>query len=258
MVIKEGANKGKEHPVSPTFDSKDPFRNANVRKALNLAVDREQIRKTYFGDAGIPSAVQGVPPYRGDHKGDWKSYAYNPQEAKRLLTEAGYPNGFEFNFYVGPWTGLSEAPDIAEVLVGYWKAIGLNPKLVPEETSVTIPKARARELGKSMTIWQGSINTYQQHMLFLVSKVTGAPGYIWEYEELDNMYIELTKATDPKERLRITQQMGDYVYNNYLSLPMFFVVPQIAFDPAVLKDYSVNYRNFGPVNHHEFSEPIYK
>jgi peptide/nickel transport system substrate-binding protein len=258
MEIKEGPNKGEIHPVAPTFDPQDPFRDARVRKALNLAIDREQIKETYFGDAGILEAVQGIPPYRFDHKSDWKPYPYDPEEAKRLLVEAGYPNGFEFNFPVGPWTGLSEAPDIAEVLVGYWKAIGLNPKLIPEETSVTIPKARARELGRTITFWQGSINTYQQHMLFLVSKVTGAPGYVWEYEELDDMYIQLTKATDPQERLRITHQMGDFVYSNYLSLPMFFIVPQIAFDPGILKDYSVNYRNFGPVNHHEFTEPVYR
>ena len=52
--------------------------------------------------------------------------------------------------------------------------------------------------------------------------------------------------------------MGDFVYDNYLSLPLFLVVPQVAIDPEVVLDYSVSMRNFGPVNHHEFTEPVYK
>lgn len=95
-------------------------------------------------------------------------------------------------------------------------------------------------------------------MQYLVSKVTGAPGYVWEYETLDNLYIDLVQSVDPDERLSIIHEMGDFVYNNYLSLPLFLVIPQVAIDPEVVLDYSVNMRNFGPVNHHEFTEPVYR
>ena len=81
-------------------------------------------------------------------------------------------------------------------------------------------------------------------MQWIVSKVTGAPGYAWEYEQLDDLYIELAQNVDPSERLNIIHEMGDFVYNNYFSLPMFLVVPQAAIDPEVVVDYSVNMRNF--------------
>ena len=256
--IKSGLKAGETHPVAPTYDPDDPFRDVRVRKALNLAIDREEIQQVYFGDGGIIAAVQGIPPYRFDHKDSWTPYPYDPQQAKDLLADAGYSDGFRFDLRVGPWTGLSEAPEIAEVVAGYWRAVGLMPNLIEEEISEHIGRTRAREMGQSITFWQGSINLYRQHMQYLVSKVTGAPGYVWEYDTLDNLYIDLVQSIDPDERLDIIHEMGDFVYNNYLSLPLFLVVPQAAIDPEVVLDYSVNMRNFGPVNHHEFTEPVYK
>jgi peptide/nickel transport system substrate-binding protein len=256
--IKAGPKKGEIHPVSPTYDPDDPFRDIRVRKALNLAVDREEIQQVYFGDGGIIATVEGIPPYRSDHKDSWTPYPYDPEEAKKLLTAAGYPNGFDFDFRVGQWTGLSEAPEIAEVVAGYWKAVGLEPNLIEEEIIQHINMARARDLAGTVIFWQGSINLYRQKMQWIVSKVTGAPGYAWEYEQLDDLYIELAQNVDPSERLNIIHEMGDFVYNNYFSLPMFLVVPQAAIDPEVVVDYSVNMRNFGPVNYHEFTEPQYK
>jgi len=82
-----------------------PFDDIRVRKALQLAVDREQIAKSYFKGTvdGKPAGLIS-PLYKGwtTPYDEWpaelkEEYSYNPAKAKKLLAEAGYPDGFKTN-----------------------------------------------------------------------------------------------------------------------------------------------------------------
>ena len=96
-----------------------------MRKALNFAIDRQAINDTFWDGEALPEAVHGIPPYRSDHKEEWLPfnglpYPYDPEEAKRLLAEAGYPDGFEFDYLVAPnYGGVPEGPDVAEAIAPY-------------------------------------------------------------------------------------------------------------------------------------------
>src|SRR5947207_7360519 len=75
---------------------KNPFKDVRVRKALNMAVDREAIRKVTMRGLSIPAGIMiapGVHPYSKQLDIVPK---YDPAAAKKLLADAGYPNGFEF------------------------------------------------------------------------------------------------------------------------------------------------------------------
>ena len=86
-----------DREVSPKAkgpDGKNPFRNVKVRKAVYLGIDEQAIVKHVMNGFAepasqfYPSAVFGYDP-------DIKRPDYNPDKAKALLKEAGYPNGFE-------------------------------------------------------------------------------------------------------------------------------------------------------------------
>jgi peptide/nickel transport system substrate-binding protein len=81
----------------------EPFTDINVRKAMQLAIDRETIAKTYYGGIvdGTPSGFisKALKGYCFAYE-DWPQslkdeYSYNPERARELLAEAGYPNGFK-------------------------------------------------------------------------------------------------------------------------------------------------------------------
>jgi peptide/nickel transport system substrate-binding protein len=73
---------------------KNPFKDARVRQAIYLAVDEQAIASKVMRGAATPSALM-ITPLLFDLSKDFKRPAYDPEKAKKLLAEAGYPNGFE-------------------------------------------------------------------------------------------------------------------------------------------------------------------
>ena len=109
-----------------------PLNDRRVREALSVAINREEIAKYIMaGEA----TVQGSQLNSWDlvWEKDLPRPAYNPEKAKQLLKEAGYPNGFKLNFYFFPHALMPEAKKIAESLAGYWANIGLDVKILQVE-----------------------------------------------------------------------------------------------------------------------------
>jgi peptide/nickel transport system substrate-binding protein len=77
------------------YTYKKPFDNLALRKAITMAVNRQNlVDYLYQGYAKVPNSL--LPSFIPGYSKDVKPYDYNPEEAKKLLVEAGYPNGFEF------------------------------------------------------------------------------------------------------------------------------------------------------------------
>ncbi len=120
------------------FD-KPPFSDLRVRQAVSMAGDRLTIAKTFYGGYARPAAT-GTTDYHGDAYTSWEKLpntpkwttispkevlGYNPEKAKKLLAEAGYPNGFKTSIVTTP----IYAPGLPEVFQSYLKAIGIEPNL---------------------------------------------------------------------------------------------------------------------------------
>ncbi|MGH8617435.1 MAG: ABC transporter substrate-binding protein [Burkholderiales bacterium] len=102
--------------------AKNPFTNVKVRQAVNHAIDRNAIVAQLVKGTASPLHVACNPAQFGC-EGSAKKYDYNPQRAKALLAEAGYPNGFDVDF----WTAR-ERP-IMEALVNQLGQVGIRANL---------------------------------------------------------------------------------------------------------------------------------
>ncbi|HWR43545.1 ABC transporter substrate-binding protein [Sporomusa sp.] len=77
------------------FTYKKPFDNLDLRKAISMAINRQQLVEfLYQGQAKLPNSP--LPDFIPGYSKDVKPYEYNVEEAKKMLAKAGYPNGFEF------------------------------------------------------------------------------------------------------------------------------------------------------------------
>ncbi len=107
-----------------------PLHDVRVRRALNLAIDRSKIIDGAFKGYAHPMAAL-TPPYADGLPGGLEPYAYNPEEAKRLLHEAGWPEGRPLKVAASPsWEG------IAQLLVDdFRKSLGIDVtlKVIPPE-----------------------------------------------------------------------------------------------------------------------------
>lgn len=99
-----------------------PFTDVRVRRAMNYAVDKERLLKLINGTGAEAKGV--LPPLMPGYNPDLKGYPYNPAMAKRLLTEAGYPNGFKATL----WASVShgERVKMAEALKEQLAEVGVR------------------------------------------------------------------------------------------------------------------------------------
>ena len=150
-------------PRPDKLDSKVPLVDKRVRQAMNLAINRQRHRPCPPGRAGCSRcACMGYHPkldsaiWPGIWNPDWDKrfeelYGYDPAKAKALLTQAGYPQGFEFTLYLYTLPGLPEMVDIGQAIALDWQAIGLKPKLV----EIDFPRVREQYRTKTIhgAVW---------------------------------------------------------------------------------------------------------
>src|SRR5262249_38840034 len=98
-----------------------PVRDKRVRQALNLALDKDAIMQFVFAGQGVPAAMYPIGSYgaAGGADTELQPYPYDPQKAKQLLAEAGYPNGFETKIYSYVTADLPELPRLTEAVADY-------------------------------------------------------------------------------------------------------------------------------------------
>ena len=110
----------------------EPFNNPKVREAMCYAIDRDAVIKTAFAGQGTP--LFGAPVMKGSVAYDpayTNYYSYDPEKAKAILTEAGYPNGFTFKLACSSTYKFNEQTAVA--VQAALKKIGVTAELVPTD-----------------------------------------------------------------------------------------------------------------------------
>jgi len=112
-----------------------PMKDKRVREAMNLAVNRAEIAQAIFAGKADPAAIpMGLSwSFRdiGFKVTPEMAYAHDPARARKLLADAGHPNGFAIDVYAFQLPGLPEGKAFAEAVAGYWQKIGVKAKLIP-------------------------------------------------------------------------------------------------------------------------------
>ncbi|MDL2218152.1 ABC transporter substrate-binding protein [Christensenellaceae bacterium OttesenSCG-928-M15] len=118
--------------------SEGPFKDARVREAFVCAIDRDSIVNSYF--RGLANPAKGLVPAPTKFAlNDYWNPQYNPERAKELLAEAGYPNGFDTEFYC-PNDAISMGP--ATVIQNQLAQVGINAQLYTVDFGVYLDKVR--------------------------------------------------------------------------------------------------------------------
>lgn len=111
-----------------------PFDDPRVRRAFNMAIDKQTIVDAVFQGGG-QAAKNPIPPAMWSYDRDIEDYPYDPAAARRLLAEAGYPDGLEIDLWYMPVTRpyMPNAKRVAEMMQSDLERIGVRTTLTTAE-----------------------------------------------------------------------------------------------------------------------------
>ena len=164
-----------------------PFTDVKVRQAVNYAINTVRIQKLLAGQAKALNQIypEGMP----GHQADQQFYTYDPEKAKQLLAEAGFPDGFEVTFYghnVDPFPKLAQAVQNDLAAVGIDASIKLMDKATYWDF-ISLPQSHA---GIGLTDWYQDFPDPSDFIgpLYTHPIEGGANANFYQNAEVDKLY----------------------------------------------------------------------
>jgi peptide/nickel transport system substrate-binding protein len=155
---------------------KNPFADKRVRQALSMAIDRAAIQRNIMRGLSIPAALMVAPGVNGHTNELDTPTKYDPEGAKKLLAEAGYPDGFEVRFNA-PNNRYVNDEEIAQAIVAMWARIGVKAQLVAENMATFSQKFQNFDSSLYMLGWGVATYDAQYTLQSLVrTRTSGADG----------------------------------------------------------------------------------
>ena len=190
--------------------SSGPLSSVKVRKALNHAVNKENLIRYDILGNGNPIATLSMPGETG-HDSSLKPYGYDPLKAKKLLAEAGYPRGFSLDFLV-----KKNAGRFANIIAADLKKIGVELNITLVSDSEMIKEFKR---GK-YAIFTADVPDPLCHAYFIQAIVlyTKSP-YAWGGDvKFDEKLMNMVSADSPAKSKKLAEELDKYVYDNALSV----------------------------------------
>ena len=211
--------------------SKKPYDNAKVRVALSMAIDKKAIIDAVYAGTGIP-AKNLIPPTMWGYNDKIEDWKYDPEAAKKLLAEAGYPNGFQTDLWIPqvqrPYN--SNPGRIAEMMVADLGKVGITTKII----SLEVGEFRRRtsvngEHMLAMSGWTGDNGDPDNFLLTLAGCLAAKTNVTrWCNQEYDDIVTRAAAEIDQSKRAVLYQQAQEIMHRE---MPFYFIAHSIVYQP---------------------------
>jgi len=219
---------GEPSPKISGTDGVNPLKDVRVREALNLAVDRNQIVNTIMeGIAEQASSIVMATIFGANP--DLAHYPFDPDRARELLTEAGYPDGFSMTISA-PTGRYRNDSEVGQAVTQMVAQIGIDVDLETFPQSVYFDRANNFEY--SMYLAGASADTGEglSQLMNLVHTRDGERGLgganrgRYSSEEVDSLLSKALVTLDPEARRQMLQQAQAIVYEDHGYMPLYHEV----------------------------------
>lgn len=205
----------------------------NVRKAISLAINREELVDAVLNGAGIPATSylnNGIP----GHDDSLSVYEYNPEKAKELLAEAGYADGITITSEV-----RQSDQAVYSAIQGYLAEVGINMELNVVDNATYNSDRTAGKIPLTGMTWNALYpdGDFQMYNYFYSSK-SDAQGDFYHNDEFDKLLDDARKSTDEDARAEMYKEADKILsQDDYACIPLYY--PQSQF---IAKPYVKNYK----------------
>ncbi len=236
-----------------------PTTDARVRKALSLAIDRSSLVDDLLGGYG---SLPETPFYLSPTSLETERYQemvdelarFDPEEATQLLAEAGYPDGFELDFFTFPNAPFPQAPQFAEAIAAMWREIGVIVDLTSTDYTTLRPSIVGADINDDFNA--GGVHTWGAPVTFNALSVLNlhygenAPIPLENTEEKAELFAEIRQEIDQERRLELLGEFFARFDQEYLMIPLFSADTVLGYDHEQLStdDFLEGYASWGRVS----------
>ena len=198
---------------APMWDPKSPWSDKRVRLAAALAFDKDGINQAEI--LGLSRPTGSIIPSAYEFALAIPAYPYDPPRARKLLAEAGYPNGFD----AGELAVDASYGSVAEAIGNQLGAAGIRTKLRPMERAAFLGNWKDKKITSIMysgSGGQGNAATRVQNY-FVKDGLYSFGGY----PDMDDLFVQQARELDPKRREALLHQIQRLAYERVMSAPLW-------------------------------------
>jgi peptide/nickel transport system substrate-binding protein/oligopeptide transport system substrate-binding protein len=199
--------------------NRGPLKDARVRQAINLAIDRDLILKRLVSGRGRLAAGV-IPPSLGGADTMRAPYPFDAARARQLLTEAGFPNGVDLQLWVGSNPVFGR---IAETVQAYLREVGIRTEIVQRESAAAREAARNGQTDMILKDWYADYPDAENFLYPLLHGAnTGVGGNVSFFQNttFDRIVSQARREPDESKRNVLYQQADSVAF---VEAPMVFL-----------------------------------
>jgi peptide/nickel transport system substrate-binding protein len=207
-----------------------PYKDIRVREALQMAIDLPTLASSYYNNqvSPYPSSLTSINqngggfPYTAWPQDLKDTYTYNPIAAKKLLAEAGFPNGLKTNIVVDS----AADQDLLQAVKSYFFAVGVDMEIRPMDTSSWASFVMTNH--KQDALAQRTTGTLGQTQTAVAQLNRFRTGVVYNYigvsdPTIDGFYNAGLAATNPDDLAKILASANEYIARQHLTISLLTV-----------------------------------
>jgi peptide/nickel transport system substrate-binding protein len=203
---------------------KNPFADKRVRQALSMAIDREAIKKSIMRGMSVPAMLMVAPGVNGYDKALDVIPKADATAAKKLLADAGYPDGFEVRLNC-PNNRYVNDEKICQAVIAMWARIGVKASLASENMATFIQKVQNFDTSLYLLGWGVATYDAQYTLQSLIrTRTTGADGNFnfskISDKEVDRLVDAMKTETDVAKRNAMIKDALVRTRDEMLTIPL--------------------------------------
>ncbi|MFY8082840.1 MAG: ABC transporter substrate-binding protein [Rubrivivax sp.] len=203
---------------------KNPFADKRVRQALSLAIDRSAIQRSTMRGLSIPAALMVAPGVNGYDANLDRPAPANVDAAKKLLADAGYPDGFEIRLNC-PNNRYVNDEEICQNVVAMWSRIGVKASLAAENMATFIQKVQNFDSSIYLLGWGVATYDAQYSLQSLIrTRSSGADGN-FNFSKISDATVDrlvdaMKSEMDVPKRNAMIREALVRTRDEYLTIPL--------------------------------------
>lgn len=249
------------HPDNPLLDLR-------VRKALNKAIDRPAINEAFLAGRGELMLLNHYHPTRDGWDPSWESrweeeYGYDPAEARKLLEAAGFGSSADLGttVYYRELSAFPQSADVLETLVGYWNDVGAGVKFETIDGATLTSLVQNQEAVNAIRMSLSSSPVDIGFDVYNGDRRGWTRGYGAGYAgmtmlETSQKYIDNLSVLDPEEYATTLQEIGEAWFVNHMGVPLFWINPEVVFNPEVVAGWEWHGSKSGVITDTEYIKAV--